>query len=110
MTERHRFNRSILREYDVRGVVGETLGAIDARYLGQAFVTIVTRLGTAKPVICIGYDGRLSSPALEDALVDGATRAGAEVVRIGCGPTPMLYFAVNHLAADGGVMVTGSHN
>lgn len=110
MTERHRFNPSILREYDIRGIVGETLSDVDARYLGQAFVTIVRRRGIAKPVICIGYDGRLSSPALEAALVDGAMAAGAEVIRIGCGPTPMLYFAVNHLSADGGVMVTGSHN
>jgi len=110
VTERHRFDRSILREYDVRGIVGETLSEIDARYLGQAFVTIVTRRGTGRPVICIGYDGRLSSPALEAALVDGTMAAGAEVFRIGCGPTPMLYFAVNHLGADGGVMVTGSHN
>jgi phosphomannomutase len=110
VTDRHQFDASILREYDVRGIVGETLSEIDARYLGQAFVTIVTRRRNRRPVICIGYDGRLSSPALEAALVDGAMAAGAEVVRIGCGPTPMLYFAVNHLAADGGVMVTGSHN
>jgi phosphomannomutase len=55
-------------------------------------------------------DGRLSSPTLEAALVDRAMMAGAEIIRVGCSPTPMLYFAVNHLAADGGIMVTGSHN
>ena len=110
MAERHRFDRSILREYDVRGIVGETLSEKDAYYLGKGYVTIVMRRGVPQPTICVGYDGRLSSPALEAALVDGAMSAGAEVVRVGCGPTPMLYFAVHHLSVDGGIMVTGSHN
>jgi phosphomannomutase len=110
VTERHRFNPSILREYDIRGIVGETLGERDARYIGQALVTILRRRGASKPVVCIGYDGRLSSPALKAALIDGAMTGGAEVIRLGCGPTPMLYFAVNHFFADGGIMVTGSHN
>src|SRR5262249_50763380 len=59
---------------------------------------------------CVGCDGRLTSPALESALVAGLMDCGLEVWRIGVGPTPMLYFAVLTLAAAGGGMVTGSHN
>jgi phosphomannomutase len=60
--------------------------------------------------VAVGYDGRLSSPALEDTLVQGLVDSGMQVLRIGRGPTPMLYFAAVTLDADGGIMVTGSHN
>ncbi len=60
--------------------------------------------------VAVGRDGRLSSPELEAALVDGLTGAGIEVVQVGLGPTPMLYYAASTLAVDGGLMVTGSHN
>src|SRR4029077_19967932 len=60
--------------------------------------------------VAVGYDGRLSSPGLEAALVEGLRAGGADVVRIGRGPTPMLYFAAATLGVDGGIMVTGSHN
>ncbi len=104
----HVFNPTILREYDVRGVVGDTLGEADAVALGRAFAAVVAEKGGKR--IAIGRDGRLSSPSLEAALVDGVTGSGIDVVRIGLGPTPMLYFAVNTLDVDGGIMVTGSHN
>jgi phosphomannomutase len=104
----HRFHSSILREYDFRGVVGETLFEADALALGQAFGTFVTVQGGTS--ICVGYDGRLSSPALEAALVEGLKSTGLEVRRIGCGPTPMLHFAEQHTDASAGIMVTGSHN
>ena len=104
----HRFDPTLLREYDVRGVVGRTLSPDDARALGQTFGTRVRRAGGS--TVCVGYDGRLSSPELEAALVEGLTASGLEVVRIGRGPTPMLYFATRALEAHGGIMVTGSHN
>lgn len=104
----HQFHSSILREYDVRGIVGETLGAEDARALGRAFGSQVVRGGGR--VVCVGYDGRLSSPELEAALVEGLAACGLEVRRVGRGPTPMLYYATKELRADGGVQVTGSHN
>jgi len=104
----HRFDPTILREYDIRGLVGQTLSAKDARAIGQAFGTLVKRQGGAR--VAVGYDGRLSSPELEAALVDGLVDAGVTALRVGLGPTPMLYFAVYHLEADGGIMVTGSHN
>ena len=109
MAHAHSFHPTVLREYDIRGVVGDTLSAADARAVGRAFATLVARRRTGRR-ICVGYDGRLSSPELESALVEGLTAGGIEVLRVGLGPTPMLYFAVYDLNADGGVMVTGSHN
>jgi phosphomannomutase len=108
MAEAHRFDPSVLREYDVRGVVGKTLGEADARALGRAFGAMAAEKGGRR--IAVGYDGRISSPALEAALVEGLRASGMTALRIGRGPTPMLYFAVYELGADGGVMVTGSHN
>jgi phosphomannomutase len=104
----HIFNPTILREYDVRGIVGDTLGEADARALGRAFAAAVTEKGGK--CVAVGRDGRLSSPSLEAALVEGLTGGGIDVARIGLGPTPMLYFAVSTLDVDGGLMVTGSHN
>ena len=104
----HRFDPTILREYDIRGVVGKTLGREDAGALGRAFGTVVRRAGGGR--VCVGYDGRLSSPELEAALAEGLMACGLSVLRIGLGPTPMLYYAAVTLEADGAVMVTGSHN
>jgi phosphomannomutase len=104
----HVFHPTILREYDIRGVVGTTLGEEDARAIGRAFATILAEAGGRRAAV--GRDGRLSSPALEAALVDGLTAGGIDVLRIGLGPSPMLYFAVNTESVDGGLMVTGSHN
>ncbi len=108
MNRSHRFNPTLLREYDVRGVVGQTLSAEDARALGRAFGTRVARSGGRR--VAVGRDGRLSSPEMEEAVVDGLKRCGLSIHRTGMGPTPMLYFAVRHLGLDAGVMVTGSHN
>ena len=104
----HRFNPTILREYDIRGIVGQTLSPADARALGRGFGTIVRRGGGSR--MCVGYDGRLSSPELEAALVEGLVASGLTVLRVGRGPTPMLYFSRFALAADAAIMVTGSHN
>jgi phosphomannomutase len=104
----HRIEPTILREYDIRGVIGETLSNDDARAIGRAFGTAVVENGGKS--VCIGYDGRLSSPDLEEAVVDGLVRCGLKVVRIGLGPTPMLYYAVNVVPADAGIMISGSHN
>jgi phosphomannomutase len=106
----HKFNPNVLREYDIRGTVGKTLSTADAFALGRAFGSIIVREGTAGKTACVGYDGRLTSPELEAAVVDGLRQSGVDVIRIGRGPTPLLYFAVFHLDAGAGVMVTGSHN
>ena len=104
----HRFHPTSLREYDIRGIVGETLGEADAYAVGRGFATLVRRAGGTR--VAVGRDGRESSPRLEQALTRGLTESGVDVVRIGLGPTPMLYYAEAELEVDGGIMITGSHN
>jgi phosphomannomutase len=104
----HHFDPTSLREYDIRGIVGKTLHPADAFAIGRCFGSIVARAGGH--TVAVGYDGRLSSPTLEPPLVDGLKASGMEVIRIGLGPTPMLYFAATTLPTDGAIMVTGSHN
>ena len=104
----HRFDPTSLREYDIRGIVGEALGPDDARAIGRGFATLLRRAGGHR--VAVGRDGRVSSPELEAALVEGLTASGCDVVRIGLGPTPMLYYAEATLEVDGGIQITGSHN
>ena len=104
----HAFHPSLLREYDARGTVGKSLGVDDAVALAKALATATRRRGGSR--IAVGRDGRLSSPELAAAVVEGITSSGLEAVDVGLGPTPMLYFAVQHLETDAGIMVTGSHN
>ena len=105
----HNFHSTTLREYDIRGIIDETLGEADAYAIGRGFATIIGREGGKK--VAVGYDGRLSSPMLEAALVKGLNDSGVDAVRIGMGPTPMLYYAEAVLEdVDGGIEITGSHN
>jgi phosphomannomutase len=104
----HRFDPTSLREYDIRGIVGKTLGPADAHAIGRGFGTLVRRAGGTR--VAVGRDGRVSSLELEAALVEGLTRSGVNVVRTGLGPTPMLYYAEATLEVDGGIQITGSHN
>ena len=105
----HNFHPTVLREYDIRGIIGETLGPDDARAIGRSFATLLRRAGGS--TVAVGYDGRVSSPMLEHALVEGLTASGCDVVRVGMGPTPMLYYAeASAEEVDGGIQITGSHN
>jgi phosphomannomutase len=105
----HQFHSTVLREYDIRGIIGETLGPDDARAIGRGFATLLRRAGGSK--VAVGYDGRVSSPMLEHALVEGLTCSGVDVVRVGMGPTPMLYYAEASMEdVQGGIQITGSHN
>lgn len=104
----HAFHPTSLREYDIRGIVGETLGETDAYAIGRSFATLVRRGGGIR--VAVGYDGRASSPILEAAVLRGLNESGVDAVRIGLGPTPMLYYAEAELEVDGGIMITGSHN
>ena len=104
----HRFDPTSLREYDIRGIVGETLGEADAYAIGRGFATLTRRAGGTR--VAVGYDGRTSSPVLEAALIRGLNDSGVDVVSVGMGPTPMLYYAEAVLEVDGGIQITGSHN
>ena len=105
----HDFHSTVLREYDIRGIIGETLGAEDARAIGRGFGSMLAEAGGTK--VAVGYDGRVSSPMLEHALVEGLTASGMDVVRIGMSATPMLYYAEASASdVDGGIQITGSHN
>lgn len=106
----HRFDPTIIREYDIRGVFPDTLDRGDAFAIGQTFASLIADETGRQPIIAVGRDGRLSSPPLAHELIAGLKAAGAHVLDIGVGPTPMLYFGVYHLEADAGIMVTGSHN
>lgn len=105
----HNFHPTILREYDIRGIVGETLHEADAYAIGRSFGTCLRKEGGT--TAAVGYDGRTHSPMLEESLVKGLMDSGVHVVRIGLGPTPMLYYAEAILDnVDGGIEITGSHN
>src|SRR5205823_13165665 len=104
----HNFNPTILREYDIRGIVGDTLTEADAHALGRSFAALACEEGAGR--LAVGRDGRLHSGMLEAALVRGLTEGGIDVMLVGMGPSPMLYFATHYLDVDGGIQVTGSHN
>ncbi len=105
----HAFDPTVLREYDIRGIIGETLGADDARAIGRTFGSMLREQGGSR--VAVGYDGRRSSPMLEHALVEGLTASGCDTVRIGLGATPMLYYAeASDEDIHGGIQITGSHN
>ena len=105
----HKFNKSIFRAYDIRGIVADTLSVKDAYYIGYNFAKKIRDKFKSVNIV-IGYDGRLSSPILEKSLMQGLFDNGANVIRIGLCASPMLYFASIRLRAEGAIMITGSHN
>lgn len=105
---KHHFHPTILRSYDIRGQVGTTLSVDDAYAVGAGFGQQIKSSSAGR--IAVGRDGRLSSPELAAATIDGLKQAGCHVYDIGISPTPMLYFADRHLDCDGAIQVTGSHN
>jgi len=103
------FDEEILREYDIRGIINQNLSVNTAYSLGLKFGTLIKSQNNINKIV-IGYDGRLTSPSLHEALTAGLVQNGLEVIIIGLCPTPMLYFSVYHLNVDAGIMITGSHN
>ncbi|CAB5668106.1 Phosphomannomutase/phosphoglucomutase [Comamonas aquatica] len=98
---------SIFKAYDIRGIVPSTLNEDVARSVGRAFGQAA--LAEGERVVAVGRDGRLSGPALSQALMAGLVEAGVDVLDVGMCTTPMLYFAASTLCTSG-IMVTGSHN
>ena len=101
------FAASIFKAYDIRGVVPSTLNEAVAEALGRAFAQAA--LAEGERTVAVGRDGRLSGPALSQALVRGLLAGGVDVIDVGMVTTPMLYFAAATLCRSG-IQVTGSHN
>jgi phosphomannomutase/phosphoglucomutase len=101
-------NPEIFREYDIRGVIGQDIEEDEFIGIGKGFGTYFTHL--AKKRIIVARDCRLSSSRIRDGVTEGLVSTGCEIVDVGICPTPSFYFAVRHLKADGGVMITASHN
>ena len=98
----------IFRQYDIRGIVDESLTPEIMALLGKAIATACLEAGDS--TIVVGRDGRLSSPALAKALCEGIQSTGCHVIDIGTVPTPLVYFAAKNTNTESGVMITGSHN
>ena len=98
-------NQSTFRAYDIRGIYPDELNEEIAGRIAGATAKFLN----AKKLV-MGEDARTSSPALRKAVLEGATKAGCDVYYIGQCTTPLFYFSVNNLGADGGIMVTASHN
>lgn len=98
----------IFRAYDIRGIVGPDLSEAVYEQLGRAAGTLFQNRGSTR--IVVGHDARLTSPSFAAALTRGLQASGCDVIDIGMVPTPVMYFAVDYLKADGGAVVTASHN
>ena len=108
MTSAPQLPAGIFRAYDIRGVVGDSLTADTAYWIGRAIGA--ESLACGEPGVVVGRDGRLSGPDRASSLIRGLCEAGCDVTDVGMVPTPVLYFAANTLGPRSGVMVTGSHN
>ena len=101
---------TILREYDIRGIVGHNFTPIVAMSLARAFGREVVRLCGDDCTVIVGRDGRLSSAEISKSVIDGLTSIGVNVIDVGLGPTPLIYFGCYELSANAGIVITGSHN
>jgi len=99
----------IFRQYDIRGVIDKDLTTESARGIGVAYAAYLAG-HDVRGAVAVGRDNRPSGPALQNALVDGLTSAGVDVIDIGVVPTPLNYWALHHLPVVGGIQITGSHN
>ncbi len=98
----------IFKAYDIRGIVGKTLTPEIVQRIGHGLGSLAIERG--QQAIAVGRDGRLSGPALAEALMTGILRAGVDAIDVGCVPTPVVYFAAHELGCHSCVAVTGSHN
>jgi phosphomannomutase / phosphoglucomutase len=101
-------NPEIYREYDIRGVIGEDIAEDEFITMGRGFGTYFRGLGKRR--IILARDCRLTSPMISEEVTEGLMSTGCDVLDSGICPTPTFYFGVRHLEADGGLMITASHN
>jgi phosphomannomutase / phosphoglucomutase len=99
----------IFRQYDIRGIVDKDLTTEAARGVGVGYAAYLAE-HDMHGAVAVGCDNRPSGPTLRDALVDGLTSSGIDVIDIGVVPTPLNYWALHHLPVVGGIQITGSHN
>jgi len=99
----------IFRQYDIRGIVDRDLTTDAAAAIGRAYASLLHERGISGTV-AVGRDNRPSGTSLRNALIDGLTSGGLNVVDIGVVPTPLLYWSLHHLDVQGGIQITGSHN
>jgi len=104
-----KLNPDIFREYDIRGIAGEDLDEAVMETLGKALCVFLRGKKKYNTVV-VGRDGRLTSKAYANAIIEGITSCGMNVIDIGEVPTPVTYYALNTLDVDGGFMLTASHN
>jgi phosphomannomutase / phosphoglucomutase len=102
-------SQGIFRQYDIRGVVGDDLHTATANAIGLGYAAFLVEHGRSGAV-AVGRDNRPSGRELRDALVEGLTHAGVDVIDVGVVPTPLLYWSLHHLDVVGGIQITGSHN
>ncbi|MFW6148074.1 MAG: phosphomannomutase/phosphoglucomutase [Thermodesulfobacteriota bacterium] len=101
-------NPEIYREYDIRGVIGEDITKDEFITMGRGFGTYFQGLG--KKRIVVARDCRLTSPLIREEVTEGLLSTGCDVLDVGICPTPTFYFGVRYLEADGGLIITASHN
>lgn len=107
-TDKHTFDKTILKMYDIRGVVGESLNDNDAYYVGKSYGTLLSGLGLKSCIV--GRDARGTSDLYSKKAISGLLEMGIDVIDIGLVPTPMVYFTIQHLKKDAGFIITASHN
>ena len=98
----------MFREYDIRGIAGKDMTEDDVLLIGKGVGTFLRGHGCSK--LTVGRDCRLSSDLYSEKVIQGLLSTGCDVIDIGVCPTPVLYFSIQHLNQEGGVMVTASHN
>ncbi|MFQ5510491.1 MAG: phosphomannomutase/phosphoglucomutase [Candidatus Krumholzibacteriia bacterium] len=104
-----RIERSMFREYDIRGKANNNeLNPRSGELIGRAYGTFLDKRGIGEVVVA--YDSRLGSRPVRDGFVKGLLATGRDVVDIGLSLTPMMYWAQYHFGIKGGAMITGSHN
>lgn len=109
MEKVHILNSSIIKACDIRGVVGESINAVDAYFIGKGYGTLLQREKKRHSCV-VGYDGRRTSKQFADEAIRGLLETGINVTNIGLAATPTVYFTVKHLSLDAGLIVTASHN
>ena len=101
-------NPEMFREYDIRGIAGKDMTENDVVLIGKGVGTFLREHGCSK--LTVGRDCRLTSDLYAEKVIKGLRSTGCDVIDIGVCPTPVLYFSIQHLEQEGGVMVTASHN